>query len=168
MNKRTAKAKKEAILRDYSEYISQGMVEVGNEQNLDVKVTNIVKINRGRMPDSVFVLQMFAREICNTKYNACDYRVLFYFISLTEFENFISIDVKTISEYLGIAERSVLRSTKKFVKDNIVMKIKHPSDKRRIDYFINPQAMWRGNSTKRDKTIKSFENKKIQLNLFQL
>jgi DNA-binding MarR family transcriptional regulator len=158
--------KKEGILADYSNYISEGMEEVGRDRNLNVQVTNIVKINRGKMPDSVFVLQRFASQICKTKYSAVVYQVLFYFIALTEFENFLSVDIKTISETLGITERSVIGATKKLVKDNVVIKIKHPSDKRRVDYFLNPQAMWKGNSIKRDKAIKALENTKTQLDLF--
>lgn len=158
--------KKNSILTDYSNYISEGIVEVGKEQNLNVQVTNIVKMNRGKMPDSVFVLQRFASQVCRTKYSGLVFQVLFYFIALTEFENFLSVDIKTISEYLGVTERSVIGATKKLVRDNVVIKIKHPSDKRRVDYFLNPQAMWKGNSIKRDKAIKTLENNKTQLEMF--
>jgi hypothetical protein len=50
--------------------------------------------------------------------------------------------------------------------DNILIKTPHPTDKRRIDYFLNPMASWRGKTLNRDKAINRFEKKKIQLDMF--
>jgi hypothetical protein len=72
------KDKKYKKLTDYSEYISEGMVEVGKDNEMNVQVTNIVKARTGKMPDSVFVLQSFARKVSYQKnYSANTFRVLF-------------------------------------------------------------------------------------------
>jgi DNA-binding MarR family transcriptional regulator len=92
-------------------------------------------------------LQNFCKNIANRiDYTQSTFRVLFYLISLSEYENFISIDVKTIAENMNMSPLSVKRATKQLSDDNVIKKIDHPSDKRRIDYFLNPMAMWRGKS----------------------
>ena len=162
------KDKKYKKLSAFSEYISEGIVEVGNDNEMNVQVTNIVKTRTGKMPDSVFVLQSFARKVSYQKnYSANTFRVLLYFFGLSEYENFVSIDVKTISEFLDISELSVKRATKQLTEDNIILKTEHPTDKRRIDYFLNPDSCWRGKSLNRDKAIDKLKKKnKLQLELF--
>jgi DNA-binding MarR family transcriptional regulator len=163
MNKEEKKQK----LSDFSEYVSSGIEEVGRDRNLDVQVTNIVKLRQGKMPQSMIVLQSFALELAYRKtYSVITFRVLNYFIALSQFENFVSIDIKTISDALEISEPSVKRATKQLVIDNIILKIAHPSDKRRIDYFLNPMAMWKGKTIKRDKFLNKAKNDKLQLDLF--
>jgi hypothetical protein len=102
------KSKKNKELIDYSEYISEGIIEVGKEKNMDVQVTNIVKTRQGKMPDAVFVLQSFAQKVANKKnYSAATFRVLMHFFGLSQYENFVSIDVKSIAEDLDITEGTV-------------------------------------------------------------
>jgi DNA-binding MarR family transcriptional regulator len=163
-----SKSKENQKLKDYSEYISEGAVEVGRDNNMNVQVTNIVKTRQGKMPDSVFVLQVFCQQLANRKnYSAATFRVLNYFWALSKYENFVSIDVKSISENLELSEVSVKRSTKQLVDDNILMKLEHPTDKRRIDYFLNPTASWRGKTLNRDKAIEKLTQKnKYQLDMF--
>lgn len=161
------KEEKKSRLKDFSDYINDGIIEVGKEQNLDVEVINIVKGKQGRMPQSMIVLQSFALELAFRKnYSTAIFRVLNYFIALSQFENFVSIDIKTISESLDISEPSVKRATKQLVDDNIVIKVAHPSDKRRIDYFLNPMAMWKGKTINRDKWIRKAKDNQLQLDLF--
>jgi len=87
-------------------------------------------------------------DICNKmykirKYSANTFRVFFYILSLSKIENFVSIDVKTIAENINITEISVIRATKQLCADNILKKVPHTSDKRRIDYLINPMVEWK-------------------------
>lgn len=163
-----SKSKNIEKLKEYSEYISEGIVEVGRDNNMDVQVTNIVKQRTGKMPQAVFLLQSFAQKVsCRKDYSANTFRVLMYFFALSKYENFVSIDVKTISENLEISEMSVKRATKQLTDDNIILKIEHPSDKRRIDYFLNPMASWKGKSLNRDKAINKLTKKnKAQLDMF--
>lgn len=164
MNKKEKKQK----LDDFSEYLDGGIMEVGKESGLNVEVTNIVKFKQGKMPDSVFMLQAFAQKLSGrVDYSPVVFRVLFYFISLSQYENFVSVDIKTISENLDISEPSVKRATKKLVDDNVVIKVPHPSDKRRVDYFLNPLGMWKGKTITRDKFINKAKQNKMQLDMFR-
>jgi len=162
------KKEKHQRLRDYSEYIEAGAIEVGKEQNLDVQITTIVKGKQGKMPESVFVVQAFAQKLAfQENYKISTYRVLFYFISLSQYENFVSIDVKSIAEDLRINEQSVKRATKQLVEHNVIIKVVHPTDKRRLDYFLNPLAMWKGKTLNRDKFLEKAKNKRMQLDMFE-
>ena len=119
------------------------------------------------MPNSVFVIQDFAMNLAiKGGYTLNTYRVLFYFIAVSQYENFISVDINTISEDLEISVASVKRATKELSNENIIMKVPHPMDNRRVDYFLNPKAMWRGKTINRDKFLNKAKNNKLQLNLF--
>lgn len=154
-------------LTDFAEYVSIGIEEEGRERGLEVKSTTIVSVSKGKMPDSIFVIQQFCSEVARRKYSTNTYKVLFFLFSLSQYENFVSIDVKTIAENILINERSVMRATKQLEKDNILMKVKHGSDKRRIEYFINPLAAWRGKTINRTKALKKMENNNLQLDMFK-
>jgi hypothetical protein len=156
-------------LEEIAEYIEQGIEEMGRENKMNFEVTTIYKGQRGKMPDSIFVIQNFANELAKRKsYSANTFRVLMHFFGLSQFENFISIDIKTISENLDISEASVKRATSQLKEDNIIIKFVHPTDKRRIDYFLNPHAAWRGNTLNRDKQLKKHKDNKMQLDMFTL
>jgi DNA-binding MarR family transcriptional regulator len=81
-------------------------------------------------------------------------KILMYFLSISEFENFVGIDQLTLHEDLNISIASTERGIRELVENGIVIRTKHPSDKRRNDYFINPMQAWKG------KTL----NRKIALN----
>ena len=99
MNKNLNKEK----LKDFSSYVADGIVEVGKDNNMEVDVVNIVKQRQGKMPDSLFVLQTFASDMARRKnYTTATFRVLMYFFALSQYENFVGIDVKTISEDLEL------------------------------------------------------------------
>lgn len=163
-----SKAKNVEKLIELSEYMSEGFVEVGKDNNMDVQVTTVVKQRTGKMPQAVFLLQSFAQKVAFRKdYSANTFRVMMYFFALSQYENFVSIDVKSISENLEISEMSVKRATKQLTDDNIIIKTEHPSDKRRTDYFLNPMASWKGKSLNRDKAIEKLQKKnKTQLDMF--
>ena len=161
------KQNKNDILSAFGSYVEGGFEEVGREMGLNVEANTFIKTKQGNLPQAVFVLQTFAEKLSyRTDYNVHTFRVLFYFISLSQFENFVSIDVKTISENLGIPIISVKRATKKLTNDNVILKVPHPSDKRRIDYFLNPMAAWKGKSLNRDKALAKLKKSKVQLEMF--
>jgi DNA-binding MarR family transcriptional regulator len=94
-------------------------------------------------------------------------KILMYFLSLTEFENYVGIDQKTLHEDLNISLRSTERGINELVDNGIIIKVKHLSDKRRNDYFINPMSAWKGKIKNRKRAL-SILNKELdsQLNLF--
>lgn len=119
--------------------------------------------NRVKMPDNVMLMQTFAHLAC-TKLNSSTNRILMYFFSLQAYENFLSIDVYTICDVLSMSKPTVTKALKELEKNNIIIKLKHPSDKRRHDYFINPMSSWKGNSYARQKMILTMD--KNQLSMF--
>ena len=154
-------------ISDFSEYISSGIEEVGREHRMEVDVKQIIQLRRGKMPDSIFFLQNFSNILSKKQnYGSNTFRVLMHFFSLSTYGNYVCLDVRTISENMGITELSVKRATKKLTEDNIIIKTPNPHDKRRIDYFLNPMAAWKGNSMNRDKTLKKYKDDKIQLDMF--
>lgn len=158
---------KNGSLIAFSDYVSNGVKEVGNDFGLAVEYTGIVREKRGKLPDSVFLLQAFsARLAIRPDYSAATYRLFHYLISINGYENFLSIDIETITEYLGISKSAVKRGLKKLEKDNIVIKIANKTDKRRNDYFMNPMALWKGKAIVRDKYLKKAKDNKLQLDMF--
>lgn len=154
-------------MADFGEQLEGGIEELGLQNNMEVEAITIIKKQQGKMPPSVFLLQAFAGKMALRKdYSNITFRVLMHFIALSEYENFISIDIKSISENLGISQPSAKRATKQLTEDNIIIKNPHPSDKRRIDYFLNPMAAWKGKTLKRDKQIDKYKKDKIQLDMF--
>jgi DNA-binding MarR family transcriptional regulator len=81
-------------------------------------------------------------------------KILMYFLSISEFENYVGMDQKTLHEELNISMRSTERGINELVESGIIIKVKHLSDKRRNDYFINPMQAWKG----------KIMNRKIKLN----
>jgi hypothetical protein len=128
-----------------------------------VSSKTIVNYNpRAKIPPAVIVFQAFA-YLAATKLRPATNRVLLLLFSMTAYENYIGMDIKTISENLEMSDRSVISALNELEKNKIILKIKHPSDKRRNDYFINPTAVWKGSGTKRLKSIKSFDPKQLSL-----
>ena len=131
----------------------------------DIKVAVRVSQNRTPLPQNVMLFQAFA-TMAAIKLKPATSQVLMLLFGMSAYENYLSIDVKTIAETLDISERSVIRSLNELVDNKIILKFPHPSDKRRHDYFVNPLAAWKGNSYTRAKKIKSMIADKTQLQLF--
>jgi hypothetical protein len=120
--------------------------------------------NRPKLEDNVMVFQAFA-YLAATQLKPSTCKVLFYFFSLSAWENYLQVDVKSISENLSITERSVMSAIKELKENNIVIITPHPSDKRRNDYFINPLAAWKGNSYSRKNKLQKLG--RLQMNMFE-
>lgn len=94
-------------------------------------------------------------------------KILMYFLSISEFENYVGMDQRSLHEELNISMSSTEKGLKELTDNGIIIKTKHPSDKRRNDYFINPMSAWKGKILNRKQALgvlnKEFEN---QLNLF--
>lgn len=94
-------------------------------------------------------------------------KILMYFLSLSEFENYISIDQKTLHEELNISLSSAEKSIKELTENGIIIKIKHISDKRRNDYYLNPMQAWKGKTLNRKIALgKLSQEHSSQLHLF--
>lgn len=121
-----------------------------NNDAVDVFVS--VRNKRIKIPPNVMVFQTFAYLVA-TRLSPASNRLLMFFISITGYENYCSIDVKTIMDELKLSKQTVVKGLDELVKQNIVVKIPNSIDARRNDYFINPMSMWKGNSYSRKQVI---------------
>lgn len=134
----------------------------GNNYNVSVRIGN----NRAYLPPNVMLFQEAALYIATQIKEPSVCRVLVYFLGLSRYENHLSIDIDTIASDLVLSKRTVVRCLNILVEQNVIIKLPHPIDKRRHDYFINPLSAWRGNSNARNKKIKELEKlNKAQLKL---
>lgn len=94
-------------------------------------------------------------------------KILMYFLSISEFENYVGMDQRTLHEDLNISLSSTEKGIKELVENGIIIKTKHPSDKRRNDYFINPMQAWKGKILNRKEALnKLHKEDPSQLHLF--
>ena len=108
------------------------------------------------------VFQTFA-YLAATELKPSTNKVLMLFFANSAYENYIGIDQKSIAEKIGITDRSVSSSIKELEKHKIIVKTKHPTDKRRIDYFLNPFASWKGNAESRKKMLDIIPSNQLDL-----
>jgi predicted transcriptional regulator len=155
--------------REMCEIVKQNIEDYSTDERKVVVVsakTIIVDGNKVKMPPAVFIYQAFA-YLAATKLKPATNSVLNYIFSLTGFQNYLQIDQKTLAEEMRMCLKTVNTAIKELVDCNVLMKIKHPNDARRIDYFINPVAAWKGNSKQRESVIRKLkESNKNQLDMF--
>jgi DNA-binding MarR family transcriptional regulator len=133
---------------------------------LDVKKAVIfIQRDRLKLPQNIMVFQAFAYMAAKDLKPTTN-RLLMLLFSMSEYENFVSMDVQTIAEVLQVKKLTIIVSLKELTENNIVIKVKHKADNRRNDYFLNPVAVWKGNSYARDKAMKLLTQNKTQLELF--
>lgn len=138
-----------------------------NTENRGVKVQVHVSKDRLPLPQNVMLFQAFALMAAMTLKPAT-IRILMYLFGLSAYENYLSIDIKTLGEKLKLTDRSVISAINELVENKIILRFPHPTDKRRNDYFINPLAAWKGNSYARRTKIRAIakETDEKQLALF--
>jgi len=135
--------------------VESGIEELGRENDMIFQANTIIKAKKSNMPPFVFVVQQFAKVFSErVTLKSSTYRIFFHFIALMEYENFISVDIQTISENLNINIRTLIRGLKDLEDLNIVKKTLRINDKRRHEYYINPVHIWKGNANARNKAIK--------------
>ncbi len=143
-----------------SEKIARGVKNLVPEAT-EVKV-NIRNKRAVKLPPNIMVFQTFA-FLAATKLKPSTNKVLMLFFASSGYENYIGMDVITISEKLDVSERSVVRSIRELEDNNIIIKTKHPVDKRRNDYFLNPYSAWKGNSYSRKKVLEILPSNQLCL-----
>mgnify|MGYP006438971333 CR=1 FL=1 len=116
-----------------------------------------------KMAPNIMVFQTFA-YLAATKLQPASCKVLLLFFAHSAYENYVSMDVLTISEVSELSERQTSRALNELTKNGIITKVKHPSDRRRNDYFLNPYSCWKGHSKSRKKMLEAIPDN--QLNLF--
>lgn len=149
---------------DVKKVVDDSNFTVGDNRPLETNVSIRTEKKKIPLPPSVIVFQRFA-YLAATRLTPTSNVIMMLFISRSAYENYIGMDTKTIAEELNYSKRSVLRGLKELEDHNVIIKITHPSDRRRNDYFINPIAAWKGNSFTRKKAISKIAP--AQLDLFK-
>jgi len=136
----------------------KNLVPEAKEINVFVKNKN----NRVPLAPNIMVFQTFA-YLAATQLKPSTNKVLMLFFANSAYENYVGMDIITISEKLGISDRSVISALRELTKNNIIIKTNHPNDRRRNDYFLNPFASWKGNSESRKKMIQIIPENQLSL-----
>ena len=125
-----------------------------------------ISVNFGKkripLPPNIMVFQTFA-FLAATELKPATNKVLMLFFANSAYENYVGMDIVTIGEKLNISERSVINAINELEKNKIIIRTKHPSDKRRNDYFLNPFTSWKGNAESRKKMIEIIPPNQLDL-----
>ena len=163
--------KKNVIQKSTIDDVVNDIKQGNNEQPVEVRITTSKK--RIKLPPNVMVMQKFAHlasvNLCGTAN-----RVLMLFFSISEYENVVSMDIKSIREALPnlktgkpTSKPSITGALQQLVDQNIIIKVPYLQDRRRHEYYINPLAVWKGNSFTRRSRIRSMQvSAPEQLSLF--
>lgn len=117
---------------------------------------------RPKLAPNAMVFQTMAYLVstqCSTR--AC--QVFMYFLGLSGYENFVSVDQSKIASELKTTERTVQDAIKELVSHGVVVTSKYENDKRRLEYYINPIAAWRGNSLTRKIKVQSGDENQLEI-----
>ena len=137
--------------RDKAEAVVQQMKDTyGN----DTRVT--VYNGRGKIkgtPDFTMLFQSITYSLTKVMTPA-SCKLLLYFMTKAQWDNFVGCNVRTIAEDLLLTERTVIKSVKELKSLKIIVAIKDDDDRRRNVYMINPHQSWKGTVKKRNTVIK--------------
>lgn len=120
---------------------------VGDDARIEVRISNKAK-KKAKLPPALFVFQEFALYAAKNLTPSA-IQILMYFIGISEFENYVSMDILTLSEELNLHERQIIRAIQELTELEIIVKAKNVTDRRRNDYFLHPDAVFKGDSNKR-------------------
>lgn len=91
-------------------------------------------------------------------------RLLLFCLSIVEYGNIIPMGIQQMADELGYSKRQCERGMDELIVFKIIIKQQHPTDKRMINYFVNPLQSWKGGV--KDRKIRISETKIEQLDLF--
>ncbi len=149
-------------IREIGQILEEGMEEYGRDEGVNMEVTTIYKLRKARLPEFMMVFQYFG-EYAVKNFTPATCKVLWMFVSVSEMKNYLTLDINTIEERTGMSRKSVYNAINQLKEHNVIVIVKNMQDKRRNDYFINPQAMWKGSSTNREKQLATYKKDNIQL-----
>lgn len=90
-------------------------------------------------------------------------KMLLYFMAVVEYDNYIFLGRKEMSEELGYSLRQVDRALIELVDMKVVFKAQHPRDSRVIIYSLNPYQSWKGEVKARAKKISNSDPGQLEL-----
>ena len=102
--------------------------------------------------DYIMVFQESIRNIIkNMELTKEEYKVFFYLLSVTDFENYIWVTQQEIAEELNMKQPNISRALKSLVDMGLLVKEKRG---RNNVYKINPQIAWKGKEKNRKNILK--------------
>jgi len=115
-------------------------------------------------PDFVMVYQEVGRKILEGNMALSTSKVFFYLVVNIDFQNFIGIDLKSISENISMPLPTVKKAMKELKDAGILLSVKDNFDARRNIYRLNPLTAWKGKVRNR---IKHMKENPAQITLFK-
>lgn len=142
----------EQIVKEKTFEVSEALKKViGTENTITVSIRK-PKIPRG--PDFVMIYQEIGKQILEGNMCLSTSKVFFYLIMNINFENFIGIDLKSISENIAMPLPTIKKAMKELKSAGMIISIKDNFDARRNIYKLNPLVGWKGKQINRIKIIK--------------
>jgi hypothetical protein len=131
--------------------------------NAFIKQDNSPKFGRAY----IFVFQDFVRQAASYQFkNKASYQLLIAIMGYADYGNYFSIDISDIAELTNNSKRTVLRAINELKELNILIPVENRNDRRRNDYSINPNAIWKGKSEDRKLIMDKSHEFREQHNLF--
>lgn len=151
----------EKLLKDTTNAVHDEMRKLlGNDVALNISLRK----KRVKSPDFVMLYQEVGKRILEGNIALSTSKVFFYLIMNIDFENFIGIDQKSISENIEMPLPTVKKALKELKDAGMLICIKDNFDSRRNVYRLNPVIGWKGAPKNRIKMIKENPN---QIKLFE-
>jgi hypothetical protein len=140
------------------------LLKVVNEELASSKEYGIFPIKRiPRTADFVMVYQEMFKRILKGEISLSAIKLFGYMISVMEFQNFIGIDLLTISEDIKMPLPTVKKAMHDLKELGIMISTKDNLDTRRNIYRLNPIVAWKGKVVNR---VKQMKDNPAQLPLF--
>jgi Fic family protein len=133
--------------------------KLGLSENSSVVINSFVKKDNSPKfeKDFIFVFQDFLKMAASYQFkNKASYQLLIAIMGYTQYGNYFSIDVEDIAEVTNNSKRTVLRAINELKDLNILIPIVNRNDRRRTDYSINHNAIWKGKSEERKLVIDKY------------
>lgn len=140
------------IEKKVQEEIAEG---IKKQLGSDVAVSISVRSKIAKTPDFVMLYQEVGKKILEGEISLSTFKVFYYLIVNMDFENFVGIDMKTLSEKINMPLRTVTLAMKQLKDAGMIISIKNNWDNRRNDYRLNPIIAWKGKVNSRAKVLKT-------------
>lgn len=126
------------------------------QSNLNITVFNGNKKMKG-IPDFTMLFQLMSLQL-SRELKPASCKVLFYLLCITDYYNFVGININTLQEQLKLSKATVINAMNQLKELHVLISIKDNLDKRRNVYCLNPAQSWKGSFVKRKKAIALIEN----------